>query len=189
MARATTLRVGVKAPSELSLTTTPPARATIGAAAFAVYTDLVGGTDPIASTSWQTTPMLAGTPLSVTDSALMVVAFHANVASGTPSIKVRMGGATATVASFPAATLVTAGPVYTAQAPLPNLLLTFDDGTLGWAEPSMIFSTLDATGGTIGTGNTVANILRVPFACAIDMLGAVLQPSAGAAADFAYDAV
>src|SRR4030095_1310880 len=60
-----TVRVGIK--NSVDAGNGPPARATIGAAAFNVYDDLVGGTDTITSTTWRNDAMSAGTPFTITD--------------------------------------------------------------------------------------------------------------------------
>lgn len=166
-----TLRVGVKKAASIDMANGPAARATIGAAAFDVYDDLVGGTDTITSTTWRNDAMSAGTPFTVTHGDLIAVCFHLDTASGTPNVKVR-NGTTATTLSFPATTLVTSGPTYTNQGQLPNIIIVFDDGTLGWITPTVVFSVADASSATIGNGNIFGNIFRVPSSRKVDALSA-----------------
>ncbi len=175
-----TVRLGVKKASSIDTTAGPPARATIGAAAFDVYDDLVGGTDTITALTWRNDAMSAGTPFTITDGDLLAICFHLDTTSGSPSVKVRGMSAT-TPTAFVSETLVTSGPTYTVQGNQPNVILTFDDGTLGWLEGTTIYSVADAASGTIGNTNIFGNIFQVPYACAIDALAAILTPSTSAA--------
>lgn len=179
-----TLRVGVKKAATVDAANGPAARATIGAAAFDVYDDLVGGTDTISNTTWRDDAMSAGTPYTVADGELIAVCFHLDTTSGTPSVKVRSSVAFATGMGFPATTLITSGPTYTAQANGANIILIFDDGTLGWITQSSVFSVAGTSGGTIGDTNIHGNIFQVPFTCKIDALAATVTATTG---DFALD--
>jgi len=171
------LRVGVKQASSIDAGNGPAARATIGAAAFDVYKELVGGTDTITATTWRNDTMDAGTPFTVTDGDLIAICFHLNSTSGSPSVKVRLAVAPAAL-GMATVTLVTTGPTYTAQTLISNAILTFDDGTLGWIEPTIPFSVVDAQSATIGNGNVYANIFRVPFPCKVDAIGLTTQLAA-----------
>jgi hypothetical protein len=184
-AAGSTLRVGLKTP--VSTTAGNPARATTGAAAFNVYDDLVGGTDTIASTTWREDAMSTGTPFTVTDGDLLAICFHLTLSSGTPSLKVR-GAATGTSPPhLPMATLVTSsGATFTQQNMAPNLVLTFNDSTLGWLEQSRVFATGASVAAAIGSGNSFGNIVRLPFPCVVDALAAYTS-FAGAAADAAFE--
>jgi hypothetical protein len=175
-----TLTVGVKKASTIDSANGPAARATIGAAAFDVSKALVGGTDTITSLTWRSDAMASGTPYTVTDGDLLALCFHLATTSGAPSIKVR-GALTNVTVGQATATLVTAGPTYTAQGMLPNAILTFDDGTLGWLEPTSAFAVVDAASGNVGNTNINGNIFQVPYACKIDALAAVVNPSTNAA--------
>ena len=176
-----TLRVGVKKAASIDAANGPAARATIGAAAFDVYDDLVGGTDTISSTTWREDAMSAGTPFTVADGDLIAICFHLDITAAAQSIKIRQGLPVGTIA-FPVYTLVTSGPTYTAQTHLSNVILTFDDGALGWIEPSHIWSTADVASGTIGNTNIFGNVFQVPFTCKIDAIAAQCSN-----ADFALD--
>ena len=80
------LRIGVKKAASISTSAGPPARATAGAAAFDVYTDLVGGADTIASTTWRDEAMVSGTPFSVVNGDLIAIGFHLDITSGRQSV-------------------------------------------------------------------------------------------------------
>lgn len=181
-ASGSTLRVGVKKSTTIDATAGPAARATIGAAAFDVYDDLVGGTDTITSTTWREDAMSAGTPYTVANGDLIAVCFHLDTTSGSPSVKIRNSSLVVTT-RFPACTLVTSGPTYTALALLANLILIFDDGTLGWIEPSSSLSVPSATTANIGNTNIIGNIFQVPFSCTVDAIAATFAPGG----DFALE--
>lgn len=177
-----TLRVGVKQASDISTTAGGPARATIGAAAFDVYHDLVGGTDTITSITWREDAMDNGT-LGVAHGDLIAVCFHLNKVSGTSSIKIRQSTPITTPHS-PQSVLVTTGPTYTAQNHLTNCVLTFSDGTIGWLDGSHVFSVEDVVTSTVGENIIVGNIITLPFPCKIDAIMVPVKPSTNAA-DFA----
>lgn len=180
-----TLTVGVKKTATVDLANGPVARATIGAAAFDVSKALVGGTDTITSTTWRSDAMNAGTPYTVTDGDLMAVCFHLDTTAGSPSIKVRCA-AMNTADGSPTSTLVTSGPAYAAVAVLPNVILTFDDATIGWMTPTSTFSVVEAASANVGNTNINGNIFRLPFGCKVDALAAVANPTTNAA-NFSLD--
>jgi hypothetical protein len=176
-----TLRVGVKKAASIDAANGPAARATIGAAAFDVYDDLVGGVDTISSSTWRNDAMSAGTPFTVADGDLLAVCFHLDITAAAQSVKVRSLAAASTTA-FPAMTLVTSGPTYTAlTTTAPNIVIVFDDGTVGWIEQSQAFIINDTASATIGNTNIFGNIINLPFSCKIDALAATCNPSTNAA--------
>ncbi len=179
-----TLRVGVKKAASVDATAGPSARATIGAAAFDVYDDLIGGTDTISSTTWRNDAMSAGTPFTVNDGDLIAVCFHLDIVSAAQSVKIR-SQSTASVLVFPAATLVTSGPTYTGQTAYPNIVLTFDDGTLGWLTGPVLSNVFSAAT-TIGNTNIGANIFQFPFDVKIDAIATQILLNTNTA-NFAYD--
>jgi hypothetical protein len=183
-ATGATLRVGVKKQSLINTTTATVAQATLGAPAFDVWRDLVGGTDTLTATTWREETMNAGTPYTVAHGDLLAVCLHLNVTSGTPNVKVRASTTTSTQV-LPVMALVTGG-TSAAQQLLPNVILSFDDGTLGWLPTSYVFSVIDADAATIGQNNISGNIFRVPFACEVDSLAAWVTASANTR-DFALE--
>lgn len=168
-----TVRVGVKKSTTIDSSAGPASRATIGAAAFDVYDDLVGGTDTITSTTWREDAMSAGTPFTVADGDEICIAWHLDTSSGSPSVKIRTG-ILASASNFATATLVTSGPTYTTGAHLANFILVFDDGTIGWIEPTYPFTVAETVSGTIGNGNIFGNVFRVPFKCKVDAIAAAV---------------
>lgn len=179
-----TLRVGVKKASSIDTANGPAARATIGAAAFDVYDDQIGGTDTISSTTWRTETMSAGTPFTVNDGDLLAVCFHLDIVSAAQSIKIR-SQVTGSVPVFPTCTLVTSGPTYTTQTAYPNLIITFDDGTLGWFT-GPVLTNVETAATTIGNTNIGGNIFQFPFDCKIDAIAAQILLNTNTA-NFAFD--
>lgn len=182
-AAGSTLRVGVKKASSISTTAGPPGRATVGAAAFDVYKDLVGGTDTISNTTAQTTTMDTGTPFTVVHGDIIAICFHLDVASGTPSVKVRQSNPFATSGfNTDYGTLVTSGgTVFSAQAIRPNAVITFDDGTLGCLTGSLISTPAGGATETIGNTNIYGNIFRPTVPITVSAIAALLT-SAGTVA-------
>lgn len=180
-----TLTVGVKKASQISTSAGPPARATIGAAAFDVYKALIGGTDTITSTTWRSDAMASGSGFTVNDGDLIAVCFHLDTTAGTPSIKVRTGNVS-TGFNTPEITLVTAGPTYAQVTAASNFILTFDDGTLGWMKGCFVRSSFETASGSIGNGNVNGNVFQVPFSCKIDALAACINVGSGSA-DFNFE--
>lgn len=181
-----TLRVGIKSAAQISTTAGAPARATPGGAAFSVYKDLVGGTDTVTTYNCQTTVMNAGTPLTVNDGDLLAMCWLLTGAGAAPAVTIHGSGG-ANVYHFPGTTLITAGPVYTQSSLGANAMLVFDDGSLGWGEPS--FLSLNVFGEVVegqSVGDNFGNVFRVPFPCAVDLLEAyVITPSTSGPGDFA----
>lgn len=181
-----TLTVGVKKTSTIDKANGPPGRATAGKAAFDMFKDLVGGTDTITSTTARSDTMVGGTPFTVTDGDELAICFFLSTTAGSPSIKVRQGTTVSTLHSTVSTLITASGATFTVQTALPNVILTFDDGSIGWLEPTYAYSVADVISGTIGNTNIFGNIFQVPYACKIDALAAVLNVSTSAA-DYALD--
>ena len=127
--------------------------------------------------------MASGTPFTVNDGDILAVCGHLDVASGSPSVTLRAAlNADNTNVVYPVSSLVTSsGTVFTPVSLLFNVILIFDDGTLGWLEPSQVQSSFDASTGAIGNTNIIGNILNFPFTVKIDMLGCLVNPTTNAA--------
>lgn len=175
-----TLRVGVKKAASIDAANGPPARATIGAAAFDVYKDLVGGTDTITASTYRNEAMASGTPFTVTDGDLLAVCFHLDITANAQSVLVR-NTSMINLLVLPVSTLVTSGPTYTAQTVAGNVVIAFDDGTLGWIEPTYPFSNTNVVVATasIGNGNIIGNIFRTNYSCKVDAIAAILDLATG----------
>lgn len=170
-----TFTVGVKKAASIDLTSGPPARATIGAAAFDVYKSLVGGTDTIATNTWYNTSMASGTPFTVNHGDMIAICFHLDK-PGAAAQAVRLMAGIAQMESFPASTAYTSGTYSNAQI-APNAILTFDDGTIGWINGSWIRANTAGGFESIGDTNIYGNVFRLPFDAKVDAVGAMLVPS------------
>lgn len=175
-----TLRVGVKKASSISTTSGPPIQATAGAAAFDVYKDLIGGTDTITSATWRSDAMSSGTPFTVATGDLLAVCWHLDKpGAAAQSVKVR-GTALTSAGSNAVPTQVLYTGTYANQSILPNCILTFSDGTLGWLSGSSVLSTADITTATIGNTNIYGNIFTLPFKCVVSGISySVIGTAAG----------
>lgn len=183
-----TLRVGIKQASSIDAANGPPIRATAGLVAFDVYKDLVAGVDTITTATAQSTAMatLTGSAITIADGDQCAICFYLTKASGTSSVTVRQAIANATN-GYPGGTLITSSAsVFTAQAHLNSVMLKFDDGHYGWIFPTIPQSAADASVGAIGNTNIWGNVIRVPYACKLNALAAVVNPSSSAA-NFALD--
>ena len=129
--------------------------------------------------------MASGTGFTVADGDMIAVCFHLDTTSGTPSVKVRCA-TVSTGFNTPATTLVTSGPTYTAITVAPNVVLTFDDGTLGWITGSVVRSSFETASGNIGNGNINGNVFQVPYACKVDAIAACINVGSGSA-DFNFE--
>jgi hypothetical protein len=179
-----TLTVGIKLAAQIETATGPVAHATPGAAAFAVSRALVGGSDTIPANTWRSDAMTTGTPCTLADGDLVALCWHLAVTAGSPAVRVRAGSLSSPLGA-PLVTLVTAGPTYTEQLLLPNVLLHCNDGTLAWLFPSWVYAVDSADSGTIGADTVAANVFEVPFPCAIDAVAASVKQTTNAA-DLAF---
>lgn len=148
-----TLRVGIK--SSLDNASGPPGRATAGAAAFAVYHDLVGGTDTITSTTWRTDNMSAGTPFTLNHNQLVAVCWHLDITANAQSVKVRQSTFVIT-GQMNSGLLITSGPTFTTAATRALVILIADDGTIGWITEGCAHTGASASE-NIGNGNIYGN--------------------------------
>ena len=121
----TTLRVGIQDVS----TSTAPAQ---GDGTFDVYKDLVGGTDTIKGTAPQTTVMASGSK-TLTHGQLIAIAFTMTSRGGTDSVNYRSWSpATTTGNTQMPTTMTNASGSFVRGAGVPDAVIEFDDGTLGW---------------------------------------------------------
>lgn len=162
-----TVRVGIKATVDAA--NGPVVRCTIGAAAFDVYKDLVGGTDTITSTTWRTDSMASGTPFTLNHGALVGVCWHLDITANAQSVKVRQGSSNQ-ISNTNNTSLVTSGPTYSAQTHRPNVILIADDGTLGTLRGTNVFSAVSANE-TVGNGNIYGNSITPTAPITVDAIG------------------
>lgn len=178
---ATNLRVGIQDTS----TSGVPSR---GDGTFDVYADLVGGTDTITALTYRDTTMTSGTK-TIAHGDLVTIALTMTARGGTDSVLVRSmansGASVGIVEHRPGITLVTSGPTYTGQNSIPNIVIEFDDGTLGFIVDSHVTSTgALSTATAFNSGSTPdehCNIIRPAGPVKVDMLWAILNISSSSA--------
>ena len=157
-----TLRVGV---TGISTTAGPTIR---GDGTYSVYKDLVQGTDAITGSAWNTIAMGTGTA-TLNHGDLICLAFELTTRNGADVVNVQ-ASASASNQTFPSVINFVSPSTYTSKNALPNCVITFDDGTLGWIDGAANFlaeTTQLFNSGTAGA-DEYGNILRVPFSCKID---------------------
>lgn len=183
-----TLRVGIKQASQISAAAGPPIRAATGTG-MDVYKDLVAGTDTITTGTALSTAMatLAASAITIAPGDKVCINFYLTKASGTTSLFINQV-TTGVGLGYPGMTLITSSAtVFTAMTHLNAVMLKFDDGHYGWIFPTIPASVMgDADTGNIGNTNIFGNIIRVPFACKVNGMAAVVQSSSNAA-NFALD--
>lgn len=164
-----TFRVGVKQASSIDKATGVPVRATVGAAAFDVYGDYVGGTDTISANAWQSKAMSSGS-LSIAHGDDLAICFHldkpgAAAQSVTPRWHNPQGSTDPMMA--PAITLYNGSTYSLVAHGGPIAVLEFSDGTVGWIDGSFILTGSAVTPGNLATWAR-ANILNFPYDVKID---------------------
>lgn len=177
----TTLRVGLQ---DADTANGPPAR---GDGTFDVYTDLVQGTDTIASATYYNTAMASGTKtLTHGDYVAVVMEFIVHVATNVVTVT----SSTTAIALHEHAVVTYAGGTYTGTAFLANIRIVADDGTEGTLEGAFPYSLVRTSVSFANDTATkeYANLFSLPWACKIRGIWALLTP-AGAAVDAPIDAI
>lgn len=158
----TTLRIGVQ---DVSATTGTPAR---GDGTFDTYKDMVGGTDTITGSSYNTATMANGTK-TMSHGDLIAISFKLTARGGTDSVIVQ-GLANEALANWPQVTTESSAGVFAGAQNSPNAIIEFDDGTLGWIHGTMPVNT-GVTGVTFDVNSTPDEIgipLRFPRPVSVD---------------------
>lgn len=126
----TTLRVGIQ---DANLTTGSPAR---GDGTFDTYKDMVGGTDTITANAYNTVTMASGTK-SITHGDMIAIVFNMTARGGADSVIVQgLSQYSGGLFHLPQCT-AEAAAVFTTQPTVPDAIIEFDDGTLGWVYGTM----------------------------------------------------
>lgn len=171
----TVFRVGIQ---DADLTAGPAAR---GDAGWDVHGENTGS-GIVAGTARNTWSMTSGSK-TIAHGDFIAVVFQMTTRGGSDSIIARQA-ATGVAAASPSVTLETSGPTFTAQTAIPNVVIVFDDGTFGWFAGTTpvgpAFSTNTAAFNSGSTPDEYCNIFRVPFACKVDQLQALVGPASGA---------
>lgn len=170
----TTIRVGIQ---DVVMTAGSPAR---GDGTFDTYKDLVGGTDVINATAYNTATMANGTK-SITHGDLIAIVWNMTARGGTDSV-INQGLANSAGSAFhlPQCTAEAPAATFTAAITVPNAIIEFDDGTLGWLYGTIPVdlaanSTVSFDSGT--TPDEYGVTLRFDRPVTIDGLWALILPA------------
>ena len=154
--------------------------------AFDVAATFVGGGGGITTTAWQTSSMTGGTgSKTLTHGDKVAIVLDMTARAGADTIAMRGCPAPfqafALAASFPG-TVHFNGTTWAASLGYPNILITFDDGALGWIDacPPVDDQTSEAFQDSTNPDER-GMIFQLPMDCKVDALAAALaQTAAGA---------
>src|SRR3990172_8398967 len=173
----TTLRVGI---ADVDLANGPPAR---DDGTHDVYKDWVQGTDALSGTTWTSFAMATGTK-TITHGDLIAVVCEITVRNGSDSVVVQ-GYDCSAPPGIPICTKFTGGAWSATANMVPNVIIIFDDGTLGCIAGGTCFDgTSNSTNFNSGSAiDERACIFQVPGPVTVDRLFAFC-PSSVAGSDF-----
>lgn len=106
-----------------------------------VYGDLTGGGGGIGNNAWNTTDMTSGTK-TMSHGDLIAIVFDMTARAGSDSVPVT--GLTIAAQRLTCSTVSNVSGSYAAVNIIPNAIITFDDGTLGWIDGAVIFETFNS---------------------------------------------
>jgi hypothetical protein len=133
---------------------------------FDVYADLVGATDTIASSTIMATAMETGSK-TINHNDLIAISWEMTARAGADSLAFTVSN---TIFNFPYRTEdVGAGPVK-ADSQIPLFVIEFDDGTLGWAFPTFVYTTAGISYSSSSTPDEYALVFRMPINCTMSCL-------------------
>ena len=176
---STTLDIGLQ---DVATGAGPPAQPD---GTFDVKRTLTGGTDTLTANTYFTVSMTGGTgSKTLSHGDLFAVVFDMTARGGADSVQVRGGAVGQSGAAF-GGSMPTASQYlgsWAIHASHPNIIILFDDGTIGWIDFGMPVSAGASTQWTNATSPDENGLLfQLPFDCSIDALG--LMQAAWAAAD------
>lgn len=171
----TTFKVGI-APVDTG--NGPPARASNASnvISFDVQASFTGGGGGVTANSWQSSVPTSGTK-TIANGDLVAICTQMTARGGADSIIQPHGSSNATVLRPTVTNYI--GGTYTAASALPNFLITFSDGALGWLVGSDVFSTVNAQSWNSGSATKeYGQLYQMPFPMTIYGLWGFLNPSA-----------
>jgi len=137
---------------------------------FGVSGTFAGDVDPPTTGAWNTSDMETdGDDTSYSNGDMLAVVWNLSACNGC-SVRVQ-ALLNNTAISLPTSALKTAGTWAQQGATVPNVLITFDDGSLGWIDGGTILSATNIT--TYNSGSTpdeYALMFTVPFNMKVDAL-------------------
>lgn len=171
----TTLKVGL---ATMDTATGPAARATnvSDVITLSVSKSMAGNGGLVAANAWQTHVPDAGS-LSVANGDFIAFCTQMTAVGGADLVNTTIGS----VSNTPQRPSVTAytGGAYAASASVPNCIIVFSDGHLGWFGGATVFSTLTNLVWNSGSATKeYGNYLKFPFPLNVYGIYCVYQPSA-----------
>ena len=169
----TTYRVGIAA---VDTAAGPPARAVnvANVITFDVYAELIGGGGGITTLSWQTTVPTTGSK-TIANGDYVAVCFQMITRGGTDAV--RPSATVAEAQHRPAVTTFTT--VYTAAVDVPNTVITFSDGALGYFLGADVSRTISTRTWNSGSAQAeYGQLFQMPFGMAVSGLYGWLDPDA-----------
>lgn len=165
----TTLRIGIQ---DVNATTGTPAR---GDGTFDVYKDMVGGTDTITGSAYNTATLATGSK-SIAHGDLIAIAFRMTARGGADSV-ILQSLASASLFNWPQVTAESSGGAFSSVQNVPNAIIEFDDGTLGWIHGTMPVNTgvTNVTYDVNSTPDEVGIPLRFPRPVSVEGLWVFAQ--------------
>ena len=160
----TTLRVGI---TGVSTAAGPSIRSDT---TYSVYKDCVPGTTTITASAWNTIVPGSGT-VTLAHGDLIALVFELRALGGADAVNIQCAPGSNNQ-TFPSVLNFVSPSTFTSKNALPNAILTFSDGTLGWIDggvPYLSDGSLAFNSGTAGA-DEYGNIIQVPFDCKIDAL-------------------
>ncbi len=159
----------------------PPGRATNVAdlITFSVSKTMTGGGGGVTANAWQTHVPDAGT-MTVANGDLIAFCTQMVTRGGADVVNAQLAGPGISM-PLPGATTFTSS-TYAAAANVPNVLITFSDGHLGWIYGGNVFLTASTTQTWNNTGtNEFGNFIQLPFP--VNIYGIIAQMAVGGNVD------
>jgi hypothetical protein len=182
---ATTVEIGLQ---DLGTATGNPGRPD---GTFDVSRVLTGGGGGLTTAAWNTVSMTGGSGTkTLSHGDPICVVFDMTARGGADSILVTVGLSnddnTNAPSLFPFVSQFVSSAWAAVNTRRPNIVLTFDDGTLAIIDDSPAFSSIAVTGGFSDTNNPDERgiIFQVPFDCKVDALWTHLQTVNATTSDF-----
>lgn len=171
-----TMKVGIAA---VNATVGPPGRAANVAdvITFDVAAVFTGGGGGISASVWNSSVPTEGTK-TIADGDLVAVALQMTARAGADSVAIN-GPTSPTAFHLPSVTQFLGGS-YAIQSQLPNIIITFSDGTIGWLHGSEIIGASNGST-TWNSGSATkeyGQLYDLPFPCKVYGLYGTIDPDA-----------
>lgn len=149
-----------------------------GDGTFDVYDDLVSATDTITSDAFKVIIMSSGSK-SMSHGDLIAIVLDMTARGGADSVAVRSVSQNDTPRFWPQSVQEAPASTFATTGRFPNIIIKFDDGTLGWLEGTIpvVQSNTSITYDLNSTPDELGNSIRVAAPCYAYGLWAYFNPS------------